>query len=388
MRSMLPWLAQFLPSRLDFRQVILPVLLLAGVLRSEAVGIVTRRFPADAIEGQIIEVVLQAEPLVSASAFGVREILPEGVEYLGSDPVANYSSAQRQLRWGLFFDGRSRPLTYRIRLPAAQTLLGWQGWLDEDGVSVPATGPTQLVVARPNPGSVTRVLPTSVEAGGTVGVRLEVRPRSGLQFQVIEETLPEGWSLIDLTQGGLALSARQVRWGPWTDDQARDITYRLRAPAQPGSGTWSGQSNLGDDIVATLGAARLDVVAKPQGSVVRSFGASRYTAGRALTVRLNVTPPESVGLYVVEETVPAGWTVTQVDTEGRLSGSQLIWGVLAGSTPREFTYTVMVPEGISGSVPFAGLARFDSNPVSTTGTTNFRIMRAYNEEKKLNPNDM
>ncbi len=369
MRSMLPWLAQFLPSRLDFRQVILPVLLLAGVLRSEAVGIVTRRFPADAIEGQIIEVVLQAEPLVSASAFGVREILPEGVEYLGSDPVANYSSAQRQLRWGLFFDGRSRPLTYRIRLPAAQTLLGWQGWLDEDGVSVPATGPTQLVVARPNPGSVTRVLPTSVEAGGTVGVRLEVRPRSGLQFQVIEETLPEGWSLIDLTQGGLALSARQVRWGPWTDDQARDITYRLRAPAQPGSGTWSGQSNLGDDIVATLGAARLDVVAKPQGSVVRSFGALRYTAGRALTVRLNVTPPESVGLYVVEETVPAGWTVTQVDTEGRLSGGQLIWGVLAGSTPREFTYTVMVPEGISGSVPFVGLARFDSNPVSTTGTT-------------------
>ena len=56
------------------------VVFLAGAIRSEAVGIVTRRFPAEAIEGQIIEVVLQAEPLVSASAFGVREVLPEGVE--------------------------------------------------------------------------------------------------------------------------------------------------------------------------------------------------------------------------------------------------------------------------------------------------------------------
>jgi len=142
------------------------VLFLVGAIRSEAVGIVTRRFPAEAIEGQIIEVVLQAEPLVSASAFGVREVLPEGVEYISSEPAANYSSTQRQLRWGLFFDGRSRPLTYRIRLPAAQTFLGWQGWLEEDGVLVPAAGPTQLVVSRPNPGSVTRILPAPVEAGG------------------------------------------------------------------------------------------------------------------------------------------------------------------------------------------------------------------------------
>jgi hypothetical protein len=344
------------------------VLFLVGAIRSEAVGIVTRRFPAEAIEGQIIEVVLQAEPQASASAFGVREVLPEGVEYISSEPAANYSSTQRQLRWGLFFDGRSRPLTYRIRLPAAQTFLGWQGWLEEDGVSVPAAGPTQLVVSRPNPGSVTRILPAPVEAGGTASVRLEVRPRSGLQFQVIEETLPEGWSLIDLTQGGLVLSARQLRWGPWTDDQARDITYRLRAPAQPVPGTWSGQSTLGEDIVPTQGAFQLQVLAKSQGSVIRSFGASRYKAGQTLNVRLNITPPESVGLYVVEETLPPGWTPSKVDSEGRISGSQLVWGVLAGSTPREFNYSVTVPEGASGAAAFSGLARFDSNPVSTSGT--------------------
>ena len=345
------------------------MLFLAGALRSEAVGIVTRRFPADAYEGQIIEVVLQAEPLVSASAFGVREILPEGVEYISSDPAANYSSAQRQLRWGLFFDGRSRPLTYRIRLPTARTLLGWQGWLDEDGVSVPAAGPSQLVVTRPNPGSVTRVLPVPVEAGGTASVRLEVRPRSGLQFQVIEETLPEGWSLIDLTLGGLVLSDRQLRWGPWTDDQARDITYRLRAPSVPAPGTWSGQSTLGDDIVPTQGASQLQVLAKSQGSVIRSLGSSRYAAGQVLNVRLNVIPPESVGLYVVEETLPAGWTLSKVDSEGRLSGGQLVWGVLAGNTPREFNYSVTVPAGASGAASFSGVARFDSNPVITSGTT-------------------
>ena len=344
-------------------------LFLAGAIRSEAVGIVTRRFPAEAIEGQIIEVVLQAEPLVSASAFGVREVLPEGVEYISSEPAANYSSTQRQLRWGLFFDGRSRPLTYRIRLPAAQTFLGWQGWLEEDGVSVPAAGPTQLVVTRPNPGSVTRFLPVPVEAGGTVSVRLEVRPRSGLQFQVIEETLPEGWTLIDLTQGGLALSARQLRWGPWVDDQARDITYRLRAPSLPAPGTWSGQSTLGEDVVPTQGASQLQVLAKAQGSVIRSFGSARYTAGQTLNVRLNVTPPESVGLYVVEETLPPGWTLSKVDSEGRMSGSQLVWGILAGNTPREFNYSVIVPEGSSGTASFSGVARFDSNAVITSGTT-------------------
>lgn len=361
--------ARLCRSFLKLRWVMMLVLFLAGALRSEAAGFVTRRFPADAIEGQIIEVVLQAEPLVSASAFGVREVLPEGVEYISSDPAANYSSTQRQLRWGLFFDGRSRPLTYRIRLPTARTLLGWQGWLDEDGVSVPSAGPSQLVVTRPNPGSVTRVLPAPVEAGGTVSIRLEVRPRSGLQFQVIEETLPEGWSLIDLTQGGLVLSARQLRWGPWTDDQARDITYRLRAPSVPAPGTWSGQSTLGDDIVPTQGASQLQVLAKSQGSVIRSLGSSRYTAGQTLNVRLNVIPPESVGLYVVEETLPLGWTLSKVDSEGRLSSGQLVWGVLAGNTPREFNYSVTVPEGASGSASFSGVARFDSNPVTTAGTT-------------------
>ena len=169
-----------------------------GSSRMEAAGTVTRRFPAEVVEGQIIEVVLQAEPLVSALAFGVRETFPPGVEYISSNPQASYSSSQRQLRWGLFFDGRSRPLTYRIRVPSARTLLGWQGWLDEDGVSVPSVGPNQLVVQRPNPGSVTRLLPAPVEAGGIATIRLQIRPRSGLQFQVIEETLPSGWSLIDL----------------------------------------------------------------------------------------------------------------------------------------------------------------------------------------------
>ena len=345
------------------------VLFLAGAIGSEAGGIVTRRFAADAIEGQIIEVVLQAEPLVSASAFGVREVLPEGVEYVSSEPAANYSSTQRQLRWGLFFDGRSRPLTYRIRLPTARTLLGWQGWLDEDGVSIPAVGPAQLVVSRPDSGNVTRILPATVEAGGSVSVRLEVRPRSGLQFQVIEETLPEGWTLIDLTQGGLVLSAGRLRWGPWVDDQARDITYRLRVPTQTVPGTWSGQSTLGEDVVPTQGASQLQVLTKSQGSVIRTFGSSRYTAGQTLNIRLNVTPPESVGLYVVEETLPPGWIVSKVDSEGRLSGSQLVWGILAGNTPREFNYSVTVPEGASGATSFSGVARFDSNPVITSGTT-------------------
>jgi hypothetical protein len=85
------------------------VLFLAEALRSEAAGTVTRRFPAEVVEGQIIEVVLQAEPLVSALAFGVRETFPPGVEYISSNPQASYSSSQRQLRWGLFFDGRSLP---------------------------------------------------------------------------------------------------------------------------------------------------------------------------------------------------------------------------------------------------------------------------------------
>jgi len=57
-------------------------LFLAGAIRSEAVGIVTRQFPAEAIEGQIIEVVLQAEPLVSASAFGFVKFCQRGLSTL------------------------------------------------------------------------------------------------------------------------------------------------------------------------------------------------------------------------------------------------------------------------------------------------------------------
>jgi hypothetical protein len=42
---------------------------------------------------------------------------------------------------------------------------------------------------------------------------------------------------------------------------------------------------------------------------------------------------------------------------------------LAGSTPREFNYSVTAPEGASSAASFSGLARFDSNPVITSGTT-------------------
>ena len=375
MRFLHPWLRilrRFSGSRRALWAGIV-ALSLIGSVSSEAAGLITRRFPAEAIEGEIIEVVLQAEPLVSALAFGVREILPEGVEYVGSDPVATVSDDRRQLRWGLFFDGRSRPLTYRIRVPVAGTVIGWQGWLDEDGVSVPAAGPAQLVVSRPNPGSVNRVLPASVEAGGTVGVRLEVRPRSGLQFQVVEETIPDGWTVVDLSQGGQALSDRKLRWGPWTDDQARDVTYRVRAPGQAGPAQWTGLATLGDDVVTTGGGSGLQVLPKSPGSVLRSFGASQYSPGQALNVRLVVTPPESVGLFVVEETLPAGWTLSTVDSDGRLNGGQLVWGVLSGNTVREFNYTVIAPDNATGPATFSGLARFDAATVTATGPSQIPV---------------
>ncbi|MFZ4819856.1 MAG: Ig-like domain-containing protein, partial [Limisphaerales bacterium] len=87
---------------------------------------------------------------------------------------------------------------------------------------------------------------------------LSVTPDAGVSLQVIDETLPEGWSATAVSDGGTFDAAlRRVRWGLFADDKARVLRYSAMAPeGVTGNVTISGVATFDGQSVNTGGASQ------------------------------------------------------------------------------------------------------------------------------------
>jgi hypothetical protein len=91
---------------------------------------------------------------------------------------------------------------------------------------------TAAAVVRVKVPFVTRTLPVGYWPGVKFVVRLRSEPRAETQSHEISETVPEGWTVLAVSTGGqVEPDGKKVRFGPFGDAQARDLSYTLQAPA-------------------------------------------------------------------------------------------------------------------------------------------------------------
>ncbi len=117
-------------------------------------------------------------------------------------------------------------------------------------------------------------------ATGSLRVVIAVEPAAGQSAYAIEERIPEGWKADAASPGGQTDPARQVvRWGPFLDGQARELSYALLPGPTPREARFVGIAAFDGQAVRILGPG---VVRWPESAPGPFAGAVRLDAGRLL----------------------------------------------------------------------------------------------------------
>ena len=227
-------------ARFDGTEVDLPHVITRFLVHSA--NTVVRTLPSKYNPGQPLTVTLSATPIDTALVYAIEEGVPEGwtiglISHGGVWDVAN-----RQVKWGPFFDAAATPRTLTYQLMAPADLFGpvsFSGTARFDQSPLPISGDSLLSNA---PASVIRALPGRYLPGVPFQVALRAAPVPGVLTYAVEETVPDGWVVSGLTDGG-AWDARNkvLKWGPFLDQNLRTLVYTVTAPpTAAGTNTFAG----------------------------------------------------------------------------------------------------------------------------------------------------
>ena len=110
------------------------------------------------------------------------------------------------------------------------------------------------------------------------------------------------------------------------------------------------------------------VMAANASTVVSSLPAS-FSPGVSFTVTNLASPDLFVGVYAIQDTPPAGWSVANISDDGAFDAvNQIVkWGPFFDNLPRALNYQVTPPANATGTAMFSGQGLFDSTTVPITG---------------------
>ncbi len=343
-------------------------------------GPVVRSGPSYYRPGIALTLTNTAAPLADTFLQTVEQTVPTGWSVGAASHDGRHQAAANKVSWGPFFDGLTRKLTVVLTPPSDATgRISLSGSASFDGS--PAT-PTGLAYLNPAPaptGRVTRSLPTYYLPGQTLTITNVITLEPGVDAYAVEETLPEGWVLIDANESGAILpQSTRLRWGPFLDGIPRNLWATVRVPdTTSGTVPFDGNGSFGAAIVAIGGASSVAQGGLGSGTV-RRYLPSAYVPGNSVIITNRVTPGTGTGLVLIEESPPAGWDVTAISHFGIYDSSQGLvkWGPFMDETSRILVYTITPPDAAEGEVVFAGRGTFDQATITTVGATRFSRLLA------------
>jgi hypothetical protein len=339
--------------------------------KPDASGTTSRALPASYHSAEAFTVTLTVTPEAAVGAYAVVETPPAGWTV---ETISHFGNVQGgQVRWGPFLDADERTLTYSVSPPAGVGTTATFGGAGEfDGTTVTVTGATQVAWASLENGTLVRSMAATCQREVPLSVTLHAAPNDQVSVYGVEEFLPAGWTVGEIGLASYQASSHSLRWGPFLDNLTRDLVYELVAPADAtGSVTLSGQGTFGAVEVQATGDVSLAVELPTGGGATRTV-ASMFQPGQSVPVTLHVAPQEGVGLYVVEEYLPEGWTASGASAGGEFdTGTRRVrWGPFADHTTRDLSYQLVTPSGARGTYRVVGTAYFDGNAVTIGGQSN------------------
>lgn len=103
--------------------------------------------------------------------------------------------------------------------------------------------------------TVTSAMSALFVPGETFSIRVEIKPSPGVSAYAVQEEIPAGWKVARVADGGEFDPVNQeVKWGPFFDDQPRQLSYELTSPIDAvDTLSLSGSASFDGSNVATLG---------------------------------------------------------------------------------------------------------------------------------------
>jgi uncharacterized delta-60 repeat protein len=142
--------------------------------------------------------------------------------------------------------------------PLTNAPLWWVPWQGGTRVS------PVLKYARTVVSSAEAPLPAYFVPGEPVTVTIQITPATGVEAYAVEDTVPAGWSVANLSPGGHWDAVNQrVKWGLFLDDTPRALSYQATPPSTAaGSVAFNGAVSCDGASVAIRGPRQLRASAR------------------------------------------------------------------------------------------------------------------------------
>lgn len=308
------------------------------------------------------------QPAANTIGYAVEDTLPTG----WTASAFNEGGAQiaGKLKWGPFFDATPRELHCQL-LPSSSATgsVIFSGVASFDGADVPIGGARQI---QPLFSKVARVMPTFYTGGVAFNSQVIVTPAPGVSVYSIAETLPANWTADAISDSGIFDSAQHaVKWGPFFDATPRAFSFAVRpATNADAPASFAGVGAFDNQTVLTTGPT---LVFPTIGSALRVLPAK---VGLLETLSLSniVTPKPGAISWAVQDSVPAGWSASNISHGGVFDSSTRMvkWGPFFDDTARTLTCD-LVSGFVAGVAQFQGTASFDGVALQITGASSVSV---------------
>jgi uncharacterized protein YggU (UPF0235/DUF167 family) len=335
------------------------------------------------IEGSYT-VSIKIEPAAGTASYAVEEEVAQGWEVSGITEGGFHDTKNNKVKWGPWFDDVARTLEYKLVAPADFSgEITLNGVASFDGQNIGIKGQDKIGT-EPQP----EVLANRVitQSGDDWVVRIEIKPAAGTASYAVEEEVAQGWEVSGITEGGFHDARNhKLKWGPWFDDVARTLEYKLVAPAGfSGAMTLNGVASFDGQNIGIKGQDKIETIGdgpKPEVLAKRAITQS----GDDWVVRIEIKPAAGTGSYAVEEEVAQGWEVSEI-TEGGFhdtKNNKVKWGPWFDDVARTLEYKLVAPAGFSGAITLNGVASFDGQNIGIKGQDSNSPKLVYQSKNQL-----
>lgn len=296
--------------------------------------------------GLPFDVVLTVTPRDGTPVYSIEDTLPVGWSLLSVDSGGSYDAVNRKVKWGPFVAPDTEPRVLRYQAQPGPTTFSearfsGAGWF---GDVFRAIGGDRLSVAPA--ARLSRSLPVRYTPGLPFSAQLDAAPRADIASYAVEEALPEGWTFLAATEGGVFDPVhRRVKWGPFSDSLRRTLTYQARPPEEAESEAFFyGQGVFNRARVDVTGTNRA-VRNTPPRAIPNSVGRLADESSKISAIKIVLNDSDADGDFL---------TVTAVSpTSAQGADVVLIWPWIYYLPPPGFndtdTFSYTISDGYGGT---------------------------------------
>jgi len=224
--------------------------------------------------------------------------------------------------------------------------------------------------------------PDTVAPGGTFTVTVTITAGAAVTAPVLDEDVPAGWTVTPVDNDGFTFKPSTLEWvlvGAMGLGDTAIIVYDVTVPGGAAEMTYSLSGEVSAFGVGPFTVTGETDVIVSDGQVdfltgIRSINPDAVAPGDTFTVEVLVEAYGAVTAPVLDEDIPAGWTVTPVTTPAgwTFKPSTLEWvlvGAMGLGDTATIIYDVTVPGGATEMMYtlYGEVSAFGMGPFMVTG---------------------